>query len=67
MKGTSLTDISDSGNTNCTVAIWLACLSSIHEKLSLYSVFAVILSVGKSNILAISVLIYGVKIEGNNF
>ena len=53
MKGTSLTDISDSGNTNCTVAIWLACLSTVHEKLSLYSVFAVILSVGKSNIVAI--------------
>ena len=37
------------------------------DPLSLYSVFAVILSVGKSNILAISVLIYGVKTEGNNF
>lgn len=29
MKGTSLTDISDSGKTNCTVAIWLESLSTI--------------------------------------
>ena len=52
MKGTSLTDISDSGNTKC--------------KLSLYTI-SVILSVGKSNIVATNVLIYGLRAEGNNF
>lgn len=60
-------DIFDLGNINCIVVIWLVCFSSIYEKLFLYSVFVVIFFVGKSNILVISVLIYGVKIEGNNF